>query len=286
MDRYGQLSQHHISTGYWNGDSRYQHLLSPNPFVLPEIWKPQLREIGKVVAGFQKGMPHIFETLSVGKTNLHQNLFHVVKDGTYGMPIRPLDQKIPLVKVDIMVGEDDQLRIAEIDAYNPRALAFMELLRDLYGLPSSSVAKYIAEEVRRRGKQKLLWVFANHERFYLPGLLQYARVMLRDYQIQVNCVNASELQKEDFCRAAVLIIPWGMRQPEEIPNRDLILDLYQRKPEKFIFPLVPWLGAKGLLGIISNPTGHEEIEQLVTDFPKRELFRNYVPETAISALAL
>lgn len=277
------LINRHIQCGFWDHDNdpRHGYVLCPEPYVLSSSWKNQLTTLGVAVSSFQNGLPNLFEKICNGKSNFLINTNHLFKQANHGLPVYN-EGVLPLVKVDIMVNSNDELKIAEIDGYNPRAIAYTALLRDLHLLTPSGIEKVIAELVISRGYKKLAWIYAHHERYYSRAINQFARILKKNFDIEVLTFDTENyIDENKLSNCAILIIPWGMRTATELINQDKLIDLYRKDSNKFLYPLTPWVGSKGLLGIASNATNKPELEELASSFSDINLIRKFVPKTAL-----
>ncbi len=282
------LEERLLTNGYWDSidDQKYGFKLGFGPYHYPKELSNQINsELGKVVWSYEVGVRKLFEATEKGKTHLHSNIKHLFRQSGFGLPIECSPQPLPLVKVDCMIDDAGNIKIAEIDGYNPRGIAYTSFLKDLYNAGEHqdySIEKLIAKEVKLRGTNTLLWIYSHRERFYLRAIQQFKRIM-KTFGIDVICLDAIDhLDKELLLRSAILIIPWGMRHGQELMNQDFLIDVYRKDPFRFLYPIAPWMGNKGFMAIASNATGDKEVEELAHLFPNLDLIRKYLPPTALA----
>ena len=286
MKKFKELVEHHLDTGYWTSknDPRYGYLQSPKPFLLDQNLLCQLREVGQAVKAFHDGTYRMFDFANTNhdKNRVAAVIRQMSDQATGGLPLVGSNRPIPISKVDIMIDVNNQLQIAEIDSYNPRGIPFALYLQELFGNCSTfpGLTQTLIETMD--GREDLQWLYAHKERYYEPIFLQMQRILLKE-DITVHLANTNDRVRVDQ-NIMNSIIPWGMNQPNEVENKELLLSHYNSNSSNFMYPLVPWIGTKGLLGIISNSAENQSIEDVVRNHfttDQIDLIRKYLPQCSI-----
>lgn len=285
---YEKLKHEHFRLGFWDNseeNARYRYVLSPDNFLLDDNYRTQLETIGKDVVIFQKNMRTI-ANIAVQNPGDHTSglIGTMLKKANDGLPqILIGDRNVPICKVDIMIDSNDKLQIAEIDAYNPRGTAYMIMMRHLYTTCVAQDKKLfpgIISYFEKYAPEEMMWVFAKRERYY-GNVMKIAGNILKETTGKILKPIASthingEIEKNQ------LILPYGMSWAEELRTKNDLLKQYEDNPQKFFYPLVPWLGTKGLLGVISDPTNHENLAALKPYFHEDVTnIKKHLPEVVL-----
>ncbi len=285
MKTYKDLVAYHLDNGYWSTepDPRYGYKLSPEPFLLKPNIMRQLKEIGQLTSCYHKGVSGLLDFCGHhGNQNLAtQTVYNICKQATDGLPITYPEKNIPIAKVDVMIDHDENLNIAEIDSYNSRPIPVALFLRDIFGEdPSFIGVKSVLKDFV--GEKRLVWMYAHRERFYEQIFKQMQRI-LNQHGVHMVLQDAFTESVMILDEDIIDMVPWGMNWKEELPMREKLIKMYLNQPEKFLYPLSPWLSSKGLLGVISNPTLDFQFEELNKAFfsDSIELLRRYVPPTVV-----
>lgn len=287
MKKFKDLTDYHYDHGYWTAENNqnYDYVLCPEPFFLTSKLESELYLVGKAVAAYHEGMEQIFDhaETNIGRTNNRTvSLIHKILDqATDGMPkIRSVGKKIPLAKVDLMIDKNENLKIAEIDSYNPRGIPYGIFLEDIYReykRPFSSLVPFM-DSISSNGE--LTWVYADVERYYLRIFSQMKRILAPD-GIRINIVSSAD-SEVFYDEEKILMVPSRMHKQNEITAKNALLEKYALNSAKFAYPLHPWISTKGAMGLISNPAKCESLEEIVSSsFDKKglEFLREKLPQT-------
>lgn len=284
MKKFSELLEYHLDNGFWSSvnDTRYGYELSPVPFYLNSDLQNQLTDIGKVVANIQEGSKRLFKNVSQSNGRTESSIRKIFEQAGGGLPMVVSEQKMPLTKVDLIIDVKSQIKIAEIDSYNPRGIVYALLLRDIFkeysGQFYSGCGAILSAEMEARETTKLLWIYAMKERYYLQGFLQFQRIM-NQYGKEIKVQSAASLKDVDMLS---LMIPWGMNDPVEQLAKKMLIDKYMNNDSQFLFPLHPWMGTKGILGMLSNSCKNEALESLAQyHFSDVDMIRQYIPPTTL-----
>ncbi len=292
MKSYEEILEHHLRTSYFSQEfgSKYHYILSPQPFVCSAFIKKQIDEIGIAVAGYLKGSELFLKDKNHCKNNMIPSLRGSIISQT-GFPLYQGNYRVPLCKVDVMIDTSNRLKIAEIDAYNPRGIAFAAFIKDAYqGYTEHSffpgAEKTLAEEVLKKECSKLVWLYAHHERFYEIVFEQLQRIMLEKYAVEIITYDTDTfLAAKHMDETMFTMIPWGMRTPNEITvAQPTLSNLYETSPDRFLYSPTPSLGNKALMGLVSQIGNSEELEEMLKTYYSKEkldLLREYLPSTVL-----
>lgn len=292
---YDQLQAVVDAAGIWNGSRRTSHafLLSPSVFQITEAQRVELQRLGLALNDCLLGLSHIAviaydpslnytgawrvarKVFSTGVPKIYQEL--------QGMNIKHIPK---LLKVDLMVDQAGNFKIAEVDGHNKHGLGYSTLGKrfrqalypDARVLPGA--VSLLVKEVARLGYDHLKLFYADQERFYIPEF----EVARDEFAAEGGTVlllpemmtNISMVQDGLF-----LDLPFLYQQTNLY---DHIIAAYKAGEVGFIIPPKPFLGAKGVLALLRNDEHDEELEALLRSFikPKSlELVRQYIPETLL-----
>jgi len=282
-------------SGIWSGTRKESHafLLSPSVYQITEAQHQELYKLGFALYDCLLGLSHIAviaydQSLNYGGMwLLARRVFttgvpHVYQE-LQGMNVRHIPK---LLKVDLMVDQDGNFKIAEIDGHNKHGLGYSTLgLRFREALYPEAKAfpgtvKTLAEEVKRLGHTEIKLLYADQERFYVPEF-EVARQEFAKHGI--NCVVVSEMDtSEAFLESGMFLdLPFLYHKKELY---ETIVSAYKNGKVEFIIPPKPFLGAKGVLALLRNDGGNEHLEALLCSFIKKQsldLVRKYIPETLL-----
>jgi hypothetical protein len=292
---YDRLSSVMSESGLWNGNRKQTHafLLSPSIYRITETQRQELRKLGYAIHDCLVGLSHIAviaydQSLNYGRQWLQaRRVFSTGVPRIYqelqGMNVRHVPR---LLKVDLMVDQDGNFKIAEIDGHNKHGLGYSTLsLRfrqalypEAQGLPGA--AKSLAEATRKLGHNHVTLLYADQERFYLPEF-EVAQQELAKHGITCTVTGEMEIDKTRLDKGLFIDLPFLNKRPSLYER---ILSGYRDGQVHFIIPPKPFLGAKGLLALLRNDEGDPELEALLRSFIKKsslECVRSFIPETVL-----
>lgn len=292
---YSKLVNVISDSGIWKGDRKESHafLLSPSVYRITEARRQELSQLGLALYDCMSGLSHIAviaydQSLNYGGTwLLARKVFSTgvpkVYQSLQGMNVRHLPK---LLKVDLMVDQNDDLKIAEMDGHNKHGVGYSTLARrlrtaqypDAKALPGT--VKVLADEVNRLGHREIRWFYADQERFYLPEF-EIARQEFEKYGIGCRIISETEVD-ESFIRDGLFLdLPFLYHR---VDLYQTIVDAYKTGAVTFIIPPKPFLGAKGVLALLRNDGGDDHLEALLRSFIRKQsldLVRRYIPETVL-----
>lgn len=290
-----------IDSGLWDsGKENYLFLLSPDVYRVDSKHLAELNEMDGALQECLSGLGRIAATaftptLSYGDT--------------WGMVARALRTGIPalyndlqslkpsrtptLCKVDLVEAIDGHYYIAEIDGHNKHGLGYSTLaarIRDLLEKNPKTfpgVAKVLVKEIKRRkaGGLRVLMLYGDHERFYLPEF----KILADELEsLGIRLVIRSEMELLENPKQQVLYFQEPrllIDLPVMYHNPELSLalaQLYREGAVDFLFPPKPFLGSKAVLALLRNDEGNPELEAILRSQIKLsflETLRRYIPET-------
>ncbi len=292
---YKKLTDTIDESGIWNGVRKESHafLLSPSVYRITESQHQELRELGSALHDCMLGLSHIAviaydQSLNYGGMwLLARKVFSTGVPHVYhelqGMNVRHVPK---LLKVDLMVDQNGNFKIAEIDGHNKHGLGYstlaMRFRKSLYPQERSfpGTVKILAEELKRLGHSEIKLFYADQERFYVPEF-EVARQEFSKHEI--NCILVSEMEtdRKSLENGMFLDLPFLYHKKELYKT---IVPAYKDGNVKFVIPPKPFLGAKGVLALLRNDGANEYLEALLCAFIKKrslELVRKYIPETLL-----
>lgn len=280
-------------SGIWMGQRKQSHnfLLSTSVFQITQEQKSELSALGIALYDCLMGLSHI-ATIAYdqqfnynGKWAFVRKIFstgvHHVFHELQGLKVKDVPR---LLKVDIMINQSGEFKIAEIDGHNKHGLGYSTLAMnfrnalhpDCQSLPG--VISLLSREVSRLGYSDVKLFYSDQDRFYLP---EFEIVAEEFSKHGINCkiiseisCNVEELESGLFIDLPVL--------HSRINLYDVIVPAYKRGDVKFIIPPKQFMGSKGVLAILRNDLGDEDLESIIRAFiPTRSLIlvRKYIPET-------
>lgn len=292
---YSKLATVISESGIWNGTRKESHafLLSPSVYEITESQHQELSKLGFALYDCLLGLSHIAvisydQNLNYGGMWLFaRRVFSTgvphVYQGLQGMNVRHIPK---LLKVDLMVDQNGNFKIAEIDGHNKHGLGYstlsMRFREALYPQTKSfpGTVKILAEELKRLGHTEIKLLYADQERFYVPEF-EVARQEFSKYGIR--CLVVSEMDmNEAFLNSGIFLdLPFLYHKKEAY---ETIISAYKNGKVEFIIPPKPFLGAKGVLALLRNDGGNNHLEALLISFIKKQsldLVRKYIPETLL-----
>lgn len=282
-------------SGIWAGERTRSHgfLLSPSVYQITKENKRDLQQLGFALYDCLLGFSHM-AVIAFDKSINYQGAWSTARkvfstgiplmyQKTQGMNIRHIPE---LLKVDFMVDQSGNFLIAEVDGHNKHGLGYstlgkhfreaMEPERDGLG----GAVKLLSELIKSKGHSTLKLLYADQERFYIPEF-EIAKREFEKYGIK--CLLVSELDADEafVSEGLFLDLPFLYHSGK---LWEKMVEAYGKGDVEFIIPPKPFLGAKGLLGLLRNDGGDQELEGLLLTFIKRkslELVRSYIPETVL-----
>jgi hypothetical protein len=292
---YTTLTSVMAASGLWDGTRKQSHgfLLSPSVYRITEAQHQELKRLGFALYDCLSGLSHIAVIAYDTSLNYRgawmraRNVFSTGVPSIYqelqGSNVRHLPK---LLKVDLMVDQMGNFRIAEIDGHNKHGLGYSTLARrfrealypDAVALPGAVQA--LATMIKSSGRRHVKLLYADQERFYLP---EFAVARQEFARHDVECSIVGEMQvTESFLEEGLFIDLPFLNQRTNLYQH--VLSAYRSGAVEFIIPPKPFLGAKGVMALLRNDEQDEEIEALLRTFIKKtslELVRRLVPETVL-----
>jgi hypothetical protein len=188
MVTYQELHATVASTGIWDGGRQTSHgfVLSPDVFEMSRVDADKLAELGRAVNECLLGISRVMAIVAsnlAGRNVTYRYINRLLGRGAMLNLSRALKPgALPMLrKVDLVPGEDGNLWIAEIDATNPRSWGYSLIGRALCRTihPEATmlggVVPFIAEQLKRRGVNELVFLYGHTQRFYAPEFAVLAR---------------------------------------------------------------------------------------------------------------
>jgi hypothetical protein len=282
-------------SGIWNGSRKQSHafLLSTSVYQITKIQKNELVKLGIALHDCLLGLSHIAVIAYDSILNYNGTWAYIRKVFSTGVPrffdeLQGLNVKdIPrLLKVDLMINQFGEFKIAEIDGHNKHGLGYSTLamnfrkalLEDVDALPG--VVQTLSEEIVRLGYSNLKLFYADQDRFYVPEF-EIARNEFSKHGISCQLIFEMDCKKEILEEGLFLDLPFLYH---EVDLYNTIIPAYKNSKVKFIIPPKPCLGSKGVLALLRNDTNDERLESILRTFISKnslELVRRYIPETLL-----
>lgn len=292
---YNILSNIADESGIWKGERKHSHafLLSPSVYHITKQKEQELQRLGIAIYDCLSGLSHIAAIACASDLNYGGTWSMIRKVFSTGVPkiyqeLQGMNIKhIPhLLKVDFMVDQLGEFKIAEIDGHNKHGMGYSTLgLRFREALyPQSDlfpgVVSVLSEEVKRSGYGEVKLLYADQERFYVPEF-EIARQEFARHGI--DCVVMSEMDAdESFCSAGLFIdLPFLYHRSNLYQK---IIFGYMSGEVEFIIPPKPFLGSKGVLALLRNDGQDEHLEAILHTFIKKsslEFVRKFIPATVL-----
>ena len=277
----------------WLNDRKRTHafLLSPDVYHITKMQHDELNKLGSALHDCLLGLSHM-ATIAYdtdlnysGAWSLVRKVFSTGVLKVYrdfqGMGVKDIPK---LLKVDLMIDQDGNYKIAEIDGHNKHGigystlgLRFREVLHsDKKSLPG--VVRLLAEEIKKQGFNKIKILHSNRERFYIPEL-QIVKQEFIKFNIDCFIISEMELSSSHLQDGLFLDLPFLYERAFLYSE---IIDSYKNGKIKFIIPLKPFFGSKGVLALLKNSTKDFYLESILQSFIKASslaFVRKYIPET-------
>ena len=195
-------------TRIWEGQRRATHAfhLSPSVYRITTAQQQELTQLGYAITDCLQGLSHL-ATIAFDRelnyrgvwTELRQIFSSGVPKAYHDLQGQNRTQLPQLLKVDLMVNEWGEFRIAEIDGHNKHGLGYATLGRlfrqSLYpeakALPGA--VKLITDYVRKLGFDTVKIFYADQERFYLP---EFEIAQAEFAKLGLHCQVFSEMEAE------------------------------------------------------------------------------------------
>ena len=305
---YEQVRQVVHDSGLWgNGrESSHGFILSPSVYEVSQEKRDELEAIGAALHDCLAGFGRI-ATIAFNPKLGHS--------ATWGMIVKVLHTGVPAIyhdimllnpssvpsicKVDIMESESGEFRIAEIDGHNKHGLGYSTLTARIRRaiMPEAKafpgVAATLASEIKRRGENTAVLLYADQERFYLPEF----RIL--QAELATNGVEVVVVAESDVCVEGDKV---AVSKGKDSKEHRLFVDLpfmtvrgahsqavnqvlsarYRAGEIDFLIPPKPFYGSKAVLALLRNDFGNEELEAILKSQIRSaslELLRQYIPET-------
>lgn len=292
---YGVLTAIISEAGIWDGARKESHafLLSPSVYKITRIQQEGLVELGYALYDCLAGLSHI-AVIAYDPTLIYRGAWiHIRKVFSSGVPsiyqhMQGMNIKhIPqLLKVDLMVDQAGNFRIAEIDGHNKHGLGYSTLaMRLRYACyPNAAalpgVVKTLAKEVTRSGHEAITLLYADQERFYVPEF-DIAKQEFEKHNVVCRIISEMDADEAFLQQGLFLDLPFLYRRNELY---DIIVPAYKSGSVEFIIPPKPFFGAKGILALLRNDGKDDHIEAILRTFIKDHslnFVRQYIPETLL-----
>ncbi len=281
-------------SGIWDGNRKENHsfFLSPSLYQISDAKYQELLKLGFALYDCLLGLSHIATIAYDQNLNYGGVWAFIRKIFSTGVPkiyqelqaIKVRD--IPkLLKVDLMVDQDGNFKIAEIDGHNKHGLGYSTLakrFREVLKEEKSvfpGVVKSLAGEIKNAGYSELKLFYADQERFYLPEF-EIAGNEFAKHGIDCKIVSETNADEEFLSSGLFLDLPFLY---DRVGLYETIISAYKNGDVKFIIPPKPFLGAKSVLAFLRNDNKDEKIEAILRTFIFKDdslnLVRRYIPET-------
>lgn len=280
-------------SGIWSEARRESHafLLSPSVYQITEAKCQELSRLGFALNDCLMGLSHI-AVIAYDKSLNYRDVWlfarRVFSTGVpkvyhelHGMNVKHIPK---LLKVDLMIDQNGNFKIAEVDGHNKHGLGYSTLglrFREaLYPEAKSlpGVVNVLSEAVKRLGHHQIKLFYADQERFYIPEFEVACQEFMK---YGIHCHVVSEMNVDDaFLHCGLFLdLPFLYHRIELYRT---IIAAYKTGAVSFVIPPKPFLGAKGILALLRNDGGNDQLESLLQTFIRREslaLVRQYIPET-------
>ena len=285
-------------SGIWDGTQRDTHgfLLSPSVYTINRRQEAELSRLGYALYDCLLGLSQMAIIAFDAEANYGGSWKTARKVFSTGVPRMYQElqgfrlRDIPmLLKLDLMVNEQGEFRIAEIDGHNKHGLGYSTLAKRLRSAiaPGASTlpgaVALLAEHIRSKGTDALTLFYADQERFYLPEF-QIAAAEFAVHGIACKIVSEMDANESDFREGIFLDLPFLYHNVQLYAG---IVRNYKDRNISFIIPPKPFLGAKGVLALLRNDVGDAQLESILCSFIRKQsldLVRSYIPATFLVGL--
>lgn len=282
-------------SGIWSGSKKQSHefLLSTSVFEITKIRKKELMALGFALYECLLGLSHMAviaydSVLNYGGTwSFIRNVFSSgvpkIFQELQGLNVRDIPR---LLKVDFMINNLGEFKIAEIDGHNKHGLGYSTLAMNFrkamcengVGLPG--VVATLAQEISRLGYTQIKLFYADQDRFYIPEFEIASREFVK-HGITCSLISEMDCSLDLLEDGLFLDLPFLYHN---VSLYDSIIPAYKNGKVKFIIPPKPFLGSKGVLSLLRNDSKDERLESILHSFISKDalsLVRKYIPETVL-----
>ncbi len=258
-----EIDSYLVSIGYWATQElrrKNTYVLSPAAYALTCTQSQQLEVLARTVYAAMRTLSERLSALSQERslTNSDAQFLALANAGIRGL-LGPKDiggAVPPIMKVDMMQDTDGCYRIAEVDAYNPRGLAFMALLDESlpkYHPPVGGGVAAVARMMKACGGAASWTIIVSEmERFYKPAL-HVLQASLTRQGVTTNIVDECDISNDELVGEHVLIIPESLNR--NIEGRARLVARYRSGELKTLYPPAAYLGSKAFLPFLSQQAG-------------------------------
>lgn len=245
-----QINQTLVDLGLWgkhgepDAELQTRYAFHPGePVAFNSYITDQMHEVAEAVPNALN-----FMTSSLDKGN--DELEHQAKAGTNSYYV-PATGELwhgnmtlpPVVMLDAMLSKDNELKIAEIDVINPRALGYLAMYEQLgYGADVANALDASAEWIQQHGGDITL-MYGDMQRWYKPYFSFYKKA-LEERGLLAESVSESEmLDTEQLHGPNYLDLPILKRKGKKFIGKTLVQQCYDGEAS-FMYPPAPWLSSK------------------------------------------
>jgi hypothetical protein len=290
---YQKLQNVITESGIWNGARRNSHsfLLSPSVYSISKTQSEKVTTLGQVLYECMTGLSQMAIIAYDKQANYRGAWPQIRKVFSTGVPVRYHElqgmnlRDLPkLLKLDLMVDENGDFKIAEIDGHNKHGLGYSTLgkrLREAV-MPEAKaypgVVSCLANEIRRIGHESITFLYADQERFYIPEF-EIAVDELKQNGIHASLVSEMDVSDKDELQGLFLDLPF-MYHNDNLTDR--LVTGYKNGSVSFVLPPKPFLGAKGVLALLRNDANDPHLESILRAFIRTsslDFVRAWLPET-------
>ena len=257
------LTKHLVRRGIWATEKlrrRHGYVLSPCAYLVSKAQQEQLHRLAitTFAAVEQLDAALIEYATNAPKNRESQTLLGLANRTTCGL-LQPLGARAgipPVMKVDLVQDASGRYHIVEVDAYNPRGLAFLVLLDDLVAhlaLPQYAGVVELAALLNEFA-ENATYIYSHKERYYGPVFEVFGKV-LHEHNVHLNIVADADFALGDTAKN-VIIIPDSMNEHPSV--RDALIHAYHNENVRTLFPPKAYLGSKGFLPFLRSCDGMDE----------------------------
>ena len=286
-----ELEEKLVSIGLWNTPEkrkRHGYVLSPCGYL---VSRRQQEELDSLAKSTYKALQVLEEVLckigrNTPRTQEEREIYSIANRSKCGLavPGEFAPSIPPILKVDLVQTPEGHFKIAEVDAYNPRGLAFMALLDATLpeGAPSYPGIFRLAQML---GTDSITYLFSEKERYYEPVFKIWANLM-KEAGIEMKIIRESELASgQELPGDRLFVIPDSLNY--NIRLREDIIQRIRDGEIQVFFPPKAYLGSKGFMPFLRElPDMHRFIPntQLVSKKHRDELHLNPGKEYVLKRL--
>ncbi len=258
------LERYLADVGYWataEDRARYGYVLSPCAYVLTPLQKVTMTRLSRTVYSAVVSLSRRLSELSRAKslTNDEARFLSLATSATRGLlGPKDIDGAVPpVLKVDIMQAESGAYKIAEVDSYNPRGLAFVSLIDATAPgrLRSGPGIQVIADLMKSISEEPWGIIVSERERFYVRAFEVMKKKLLLA-GIRTRLFFESEINTELSELRRVLMIPETLDR--NVVGRESLVNAHKNYELYSLFPPAAYLGSKAFLPYLSEQQGMRE----------------------------